>query len=178
MMKTWLVVGLGNPEGKYFNTWHNLGFRAAERFADGQTFVKKGNQLRCDLPCDGAQVIVLKPLTYMNLSGQAVVAVSRKYHIPPEQIIVFVDDIYLPVGTVRLKKSGSAGGHNGLKSIIELLKSTAFVKIKLGAQPTTEIKGNTADYVLSRVPAALQPTVEQSLTTAVEIAHAVIMGVK
>ena len=111
-MKTFLVVGLGNPEGKYFETWHNLGFKAAERFADRLTFTKKGNQLITSTHENGNKVIILKPLTYMNLSGQAVIAVCRKFKIPTEQVIVFVDDIYLDIGTVRLKKSGGAGGQN------------------------------------------------------------------
>lgn len=177
-MKTFLVVGLGNPEGKYFETWHNLGFKAAELFAGPQTFKKKGNQLLCETKVGDAKVIILKPLTYMNLSGQAVVAVSRKYKIPPENIIVFVDDIYLDVGTVRLKKSGGAGGHNGLKSVAELLKATNYVKIKIGAKPQTDVKGNTADYVLSRIPAALKLQVDASLAAAVTLAHDVLAGVK
>jgi len=100
-MKTFLVVGLGNPEGKYFETWHNLGFKAAERFAGNLTFTKKGNQLITSTHENGNKIIILKPLTYMNLSGQAVVAVCRKFKIPTEQVIVFVDDIYLDIGTVR-----------------------------------------------------------------------------
>lgn len=177
-MKTFLVVGLGNPEGKYFETWHNLGFKAAERFAGDLTFTKKGNQLITDTHEKGNKVIILKPLTYMNLSGQAVVAVCRKYKIPAEQVIVFVDDIYLDIGTVRLKKSGGAGGHNGLKSINELLQSTTYTKIKIGAKPTTDIKGNTANYVLAKIPEDQRDAVNTAIDTAVQIAHDVIAGVK
>ncbi len=177
-MKTFLVVGLGNPEGKYFETWHNLGFKAAERFAGDLPFTKKGNQMLATTHQSGDKIIILKPLTYMNLSGQAVVAVSRKYKIPPEQIIVFVDDIYLDIGTVRLKKSGGAGGHNGLKSVSELLQSTTYTKIKIGAKPSTDIKGNTAAYVLSKITDADRPMVESALDAAVQIAHDVIAGVK
>lgn len=177
-MKTFLVVGLGNPEGKYFETWHNLGFKAAERFAGDLTFTKKGNQLITDTHEKGNKVIILKPLTYMNLSGQAVVAVCRKYKIPAEQVIIFVDDIYLDIGTVRLKKSGGAGGHNGLKSINELLQATTYTKIKIGAKPTTDIKGNTASYVLAKIPADQRDAVNTAIDTAVQIAHDVIAGVK
>lgn len=177
-MKTFLVVGLGNPEGKYFETWHNLGFKAAERFADGLPFTKKGNQMLANTHINGNKIMILKPLTYMNLSGQAVVAVSRKYKIPPEQIIVFVDDIYLDIGTVRLKKSGGAGGHNGLKSVSELLQSTTYTKIKIGAKPCGDIKGNTAAYVLSKITDAERPMVDTALDAAVQIAHDVIAGVK
>ena len=177
-MKTFLVVGLGNPEGKYFETWHNLGFKAAERFAGDLTFTKKGNQLITDTHEKGNKVIILKPLTYMNLSGQAVVAVCRKYKIPAEQVIVFVDDIYLDIGTVRLKKSGGAGGHNGLKSINELLQATNYTKIKIGAKPTTDIKGNTASYVLAKIPENQRDAVNTAIDAAVQIAHDVIAGVK
>lgn len=177
-MKTFLVVGLGNPEGKYFETWHNLGFKAAERFAGDLTFTKKGNQLITDTHEKGNKVIILKPLTYMNLSGQAVVAVCRKYKIPAEQVIVFVDDIYLDIGTVRLKKSGGAGGHNGLKSINELLQATTYTKIKIGAKPTTDIKGNTASYVLAKIPEDQRDAVNTAIDTAIQIAHDVIAGVK
>lgn len=177
-MKTFLVVGLGNPEGKYFETWHNLGFKTAERFAGDLTFTKKGNQLITDTHEKGNKVIILKPLTYMNLSGQAVVAVCRKYKIPAEQVIVFVDDIYLDIGTVRLKKSGGAGGHNGLKSINELLQATNYTKIKIGAKPTTDIKGNTASYVLAKIPENQRDAVNTAIDAAVQIAHDVIAGVK
>lgn len=177
-MKTYLVVGLGNPEGKYFETWHNLGFKAAERFAGNLTFTKKGNQLLTSTHENGNKVIILKPLTYMNLSGQAVVAVCRKFKIPTTQVIVFVDDIYLDIGTVRLKKSGGAGGHNGLKSINELLQATDYTKIKIGAKPATDIKGNTANYVLSKIPDTDRATIDTALDTAVQIAHDVIAGVK
>ena len=177
-MKTFLVVGLGNPEGKYFETWHNLGFKAVERMAGDLPFTKKGNQMLCSTHLNGDKVIFLKPLTYMNLSGQAVVAVSRKYKIPPEQVIVFVDDIYLDIGTVRLKKSGSAGGHNGLKSVSALLQSTTYVKIKIGAKPATDIKGDLANYVLSKVPDTDRPAVDAAIDDAVQIAHDVIRGVK
>ena len=177
-MKTFLVVGLGNPEGKYFETWHNLGFKTAERFAGDLTFTKKGNQLITDTHEKGNKVIILKPLTYMNLSGQAVVAVCRKYKIPAEQVIVFVDDIYLDIGTVRLNKSGGAGGHNGLKSINELLQATNYTKIKIGAKPTTDIKGNTASYVLAKIPENQRDAVNTAIDAAVQIAHDVIAGVK
>jgi len=114
----------------------------------------------------------------MNLSGQAVVAVCRKFKIPTEQVIVFVDDIYLDIGTVRLKKSGGAGGHNGLKSINELLQATNYTKIKIGAKPENDIKGNTANYVLAKIPEDVRPTIDTALDTAVQIAHDVIAGVK
>jgi len=100
MKPTHLIVGLGNPEGKYFQTYHNLGFLAVDEIAKRHNaeFKKKGNQMTVQI----GNAILLKPLTYMNLSGQAVVAVSRKFKIAPENIIVIVDDLYIEKGSIRL----------------------------------------------------------------------------
>jgi PTH1 family peptidyl-tRNA hydrolase len=180
-MECWLIVGLGNPEGKYFNTWHNLGFLAAESSAvqNNTGFKKKGNTLICDTKIGGRKVFVLKPLTYMNLSGQAVLATARKYKIAPEKIIVFCDDVYIDIGNIRVATGGGAGGHNGLRSINELLKSTDYIKIRIGARPTDGIKGNTADYVLSKIPDAdrdKRDKIVLSIEDAVKAAMEIISG--
>ena len=94
-MKTFLVVGLGNPEGKYFETWHNLGFKAAERFAGDLPFTKKGNQMLATTHINGDKIIILKPLTYMNDSGSAVSQVVKYYQIEPKDILIIHDDIDL-----------------------------------------------------------------------------------
>src|SRR5215510_6641247 len=111
MKNSFLVVGLGNPEGKYFGTYHNAGFLAVDALAAqvGTGFKKKGNQMFCDFRTDNAKVFILKPLTYMNLSGQAVVALSRKYKIVPENIVVFMDDLYIDKGHIRITFGGSGG---------------------------------------------------------------------
>ena len=175
-----LIVGLGNPGREYEKTRHNAGFIAMDFFAykKGVGFSEKHGGLFNKIRVGDNEVFLLKPLTYMNLSGQAVVAVCRKFKIPTTQVIVFVDDIYLDIGTVRLKKSGGAGGHNGLKSINELLQATDYTKIKIGAKPATDIKGNTANYVLSKIPDTDRATIDTALATAVQIAHDVIAGVK
>jgi PTH1 family peptidyl-tRNA hydrolase len=179
-MKCWLIVGLGNPEGKYFSSYHNLGWSAAEKYAKDYNleFKKKGNQLIVSHITDNCKVFVLKPLTYMNLSGQAVVAVSRKYKIAPENIIVLCDDIYIDAGSIRISNSGSAGGHNGLKSINELLNTNAYIKIRIGAKPKNEIKGSTADYVLSKIPPEIKPQIDKAIEDGVSAVKKFISGEK
>lgn len=178
MKKCFLVVGLGNPEGKYFNTWHNLGFLAAESFANSQEcqFKKKGNQLLAETVIGENKVYILKPLTYMNLSGQAVLAVVRKYKIAAEDIIVFCDDIYIDIGNVRITKGGSGGGHKGLHSVNELLKTTEYIKIRIGAKPVKEIKCGTADYVLSKIGNDVREKVNAAVINAADAAGEILSG--
>ena len=179
-MKCFLIVGLGNPEGRYFNTWHHLGFKAAEETAANfvlmqkSPFKKRGNQLLAEAKVGDSRVFILKPLTYMNLSGQAVLAVARKYKIPAENIIVFADDVYIDIGHIRITTGGGSGGHNGIQSISELLKSANYIKIRIGAKPAKDIKGNTADYVLSKIPDELLPQVTESLNLAAAAATEII----
>lgn len=168
-----LVVGLGNPEGKYFNTYHNIGFTCAEKLAmkSSADFKKKGNQLiaKCDFG------FILKPLTYMNLSGQAVQAVARKYRIAPENIIVFVDDLYIDKGNVRITYGGSSGGHNGLKSINEILGMNQYNKIRVGIKPV-DTKKSQSDYVLSKVDAGDKFYIDHAIEKAVDAALMLING--
>ena len=142
------VVGLGNPEGKYFNTYHNVGFKAAEEIARllGADFKKKGNQLLAKKN----NTLILKPLTYMNLSGQAVLAVVRKQRILPEHIIVIADDLYIEKGNIRISFGGSHGGHNGIRSINELLGTNKYTKIRIGIKPEKPVHSQ-AHYVLSKI---------------------------
>lgn len=142
--KKFLVVGLGNPEGKYFNTYHNVGFVVAEKLC--KDFKKKGNMLVGE--CDNA--IVVKPLTYMNNSGQAVVAIARKLKFESQNIIIVYDDIYIDKGNVRVKFGGGAAGHNGIKSIIALLGTNDFYHIRVGIKPQKE-PHSMANYVLSKI---------------------------
>jgi PTH1 family peptidyl-tRNA hydrolase len=177
-MKCRLVVGLGNPEGKYFESWHNLGFKTAEKFAAKHNieFQKKGNQSICSYNENDNKIFVLKPLTYMNLSGQAVVAVARKYKIQPENIIVFCDDIYIDIGNIRISKGGSAVGHNGLRSVNALLGTADYIRVRIGAKPKDEIKGNTADYVLGKIPAEIKPKITDAINDAVTAAEQILLG--
>ena len=148
-----LIVGLGNYGKEYENTRHNAGFLAIDRLAE-----KLGTKIS-DKECkslvgktyvNGKKVILAKPQTYMNLSGLAVKELSAKYNFPPEEIVVISDDIDLSLGSLRIRKSGSAGTHNGLKNIIAELSSKDFIRFRVGVganeNPSMELK----DYVLSR----------------------------
>ena len=177
--KTFLAVGLGNPEGKYFQTYHNAGFLAAELLAERNNalFKKKGNQMLCDFKAGNAKVIVLKPLTYMNSSGQAVVAAARKHKIASENIIVLFDDMYIEKGNIRIRFGGSGGGHNGIRSIDELLGTNKYIKIKIGIMPEKE-PHSTSNYVLSKIDKQSKPLIDEALQKAADAAMMLINGEK
>lgn len=148
----YLVVGLGNPDKKYFGTRHNIGFAAIDHIASKEgVCIKKMKFSSLYEKCNvsGKNVLLLKPLTYMNNSGQAVAAAARFYKIAPERIIVFVDDVSLMPGVIRIRKKGSAGGHNGLKSINECLQSENYMRIKIGVGQKPIAEMDLADWVLS-----------------------------
>lgn len=137
----WILAGLGNPGQKYENTRHNMGFLTVDLLAERQgvklnkvKFKSAYNILRL-----GEQkVLVMKPQTYMNLSGEAVREAAQFYKIPPERVIVIYDDVSLPVGKLRVRPSGSAGGHNGIKSIIANLGTDQFPRVKIGIGDPTD----------------------------------------
>ncbi len=131
----WLSVGLGNPGPKYENTRHNMGFRTVELLAE-QAGVKlnkvkfKSAYNVCEFA--GVRCLVMKPQTYMNLSGEAVREAAQFYKIPPDRVLVIYDDVSLPVGKLRVRPTGSAGGHNGIKNIIAHLGTQDFPRVKIG----------------------------------------------
>jgi len=170
---TWLVVGLGNIGLEYENTRHNAGFMAVEQLA--QTCGGDFRQMKFRSDCGEAMVggvrcLLMKPTTYMNNSGEAVAAAANFYKIPPEHVLVMYDDISLAPGKLRIRRKGSAGGHNGIKSIIALLGTEEFPRIRVGvgAKPTPQY--DLADWVLSKFTpeeqAALQPALEQAAEAA------------
>jgi PTH1 family peptidyl-tRNA hydrolase len=123
-----LIVGLGNPGEKYKNTYHNIGFLVLDKIIKGFVFDKKFNtEIKKE-----KDIIYLKPHTFMNLSGQTVSRVASYYKIKPEDIWVISDDIYLPLGKLRIRKEGSAGGHNGIESIINELNAFNFIRFRIG----------------------------------------------
>ena len=131
----YMICGLGNPGRKYEKTRHNMGWEALDRAADNagiKVNVNRYHGLTGMGVIAGEKVILVKPLTYMNLSGDCVQPLAAYYKIPPEDILVICDDVNLPLGRIRFRKSGSAGGHNGLKSIIGRLGSDAFPRLRLG----------------------------------------------
>lgn len=150
MADTYLIVGLGNPGPKYENTRHNVGFRAVERLAEkhAMTFAKTEHRaLTASGQIAGHRVILAKPMTFMNLSGDSVAPLARFYKIEPDHILVLCDDLDIPPGTLRIRKEGSSGGQNGLKHILERLGTQAVPRIRIGiGRPPGRM--NPADYVL------------------------------
>lgn len=149
---SWIVVFLGNPGLKYENTRHNAGFMTGDALS--RSLGIKINKLRfkaltatCTL--GGENVLLMKPQTYMNLSGEAVKQAADYYHVLPEHIIVVSDEMSLPIGSLRVKPKGSAGGHNGLKNIIALLGTDVFPRIRLGVGAPPHPDYDVKDWVLS-----------------------------
>ncbi len=161
-----LVVGLGNPGAQYEGTRHNVGFTALDQAANaaGATVSRlRFRALTGEGVLGGRRVLFLKPQTYMNLSGEAVAEAASFYKIPPEQVIVLCDDISFAPGRLRIRRKGSAGGHNGLKSIISCLGSDAFVRFKLGVGERTDRTQDLADFVLGRFSPADKEALSQLL---------------
>ena len=150
----WIVAGLGNPEPKYDGTRHNIGFEAVDHIASkmGAPITRSRFQALTATVKNkaGEQVLLMKPMTYMNLSGNAIGEAARFYKVPAERLIVLCDDITLPAGTLRLREKGSAGGHNGLKSIISQLGSDAFLRVKIGCGGNAPTGDELVDFVLGK----------------------------
>ena len=147
-----LIVGLGNPGMQYSATRHNIGFEAIDSIAEYQRISVNKNKFKALIgegTIKGERVILMKPQTYMNLSGESVGACCSWYKIAPEDIIIIYDDVSLEVGQMRIRKTGSAGGHNGIKSIIQHLGGSVFPRIKVGVGEKPP-GWTLADYVLGR----------------------------
>ena len=149
---SWLIVGLGNPGEKYENTRHNVGFQVVDELAERQNAPVqklKFKALTNLLTISGEKVLVMKPVTYMNLSGEAVRPAADFYKIPPERILVISDDTALDPGKLRIRTKGSAGGHNGLKNIIQHLGTDQFPRLRVGVGEKPHPDYDLADWVLS-----------------------------
>ena len=177
-----LIVGLGNPGIAYQFTLHNLGFLAVDRIAE-QCGVQVANR-RCRAltgraKVDGHEVVLAKPETYMNLSGQSVAGLVEEFEVEPAGgLIVIYDDLDLPFGTMRLRKQGGAGGHHGMESIIGALGTQEFPRIRLGISPGHKV-GDGAQYVLSQLKKSQYETIDQTLDQAAEaVKVAVVEGVE
>ena len=147
-----IIAGLGNPDEKYQGTRHNVGFDVVDRLAEKYQIAvdtKKHRALIGKGVIEGQKVLLAKPQTYMNLSGESIRDIADFYKIPAENIIIIYDDISLEVGQLRIRKKGSAGGHNGIKNIIALLGTQEFPRIKVGIGSKPE-GWDLADYVLSK----------------------------
>lgn len=141
-----LIIGLGNPEKKYNNTRHNVGFKIIDNYVESNCFKEKFNGLYCEKIINSEKTIFLKPLTYMNNSGISIIKFVNYYNININDILVIQDDIDLPIGTIRFKKNSSSGGHNGIKSIITNLKTKDFARLKIGV--ANDYKKDAIDFVL------------------------------
>lgn len=164
-----LIVGLGNPGRQYENTRHNAGWLCMDMLSD--RLGVKINKIKFkstvgEADIGGHRCLLMKPQTFMNLSGEAVGEACRFYKIPPEKVIVIFDDISLPCGGLRIRRKGSAGGHNGIKSIIQHLGSDNFPRIKLGVGAKPHEDYDLADYVLSAFSKDEIPQMKQAMENA------------
>ena len=175
-----IVVGLGNPDKKYQNNLHNLGFTAIDLLAEklGVSIDKKGYKgLYALTTIKGEKVMLLKPQTYLNLSGESVVSAVSFFKVPLENVLVIYDDIDVEIGKIRIRKSGSAGTHNGMRNIVTHLSSTNFPRIRVGCKPQN-FKGDLVEYVLSNVESEDKPFFDDALSKAVNASNAFINGEK
>lgn len=175
----WLVVGLGNPDKKYEGTRHNTGFAALEALAEqGHIRVDrvKFRSFCGEGEIAGQRVLLLKPQTYMNNSGEAVREAMQFYKLPPERVLVMFDDISLPVGNIRVRRHGSAGGQKGMASIITLCGSDQFPRIKLGVGQKPHPDYDLAAWVLSKFSKEEAPLVLAAARRAAEAACVIIGG--
>ena len=165
----WMIVGLGNPGKEYEKTRHNVGFRVTDLIAsDLNTKIDrlKFRALTRQVTYNGMKVLLVQPQTYMNASGAAVSALATYYKVPAERILVVFDDISLPVGKIRIRKDGSAGGHNGIKSIIQSLGTDKFPRVKVGVGAKPHPDYDLADWVLSKFSAQEEKDLAPALDNA------------
>ena len=165
-----MLVGLGNPGEEYEKTRHNAGFNALDALAQKYSaapFKAKNKALVSECKIGSQRVLLVKPQTYMNLSGEAVAPLKRFYKMPIESIFVMFDDISLPVGNIRIRKKGSAGGHNGVKSLIAHLSTQDFARLKIGVGAKPSPDADLKDWVLGGIPKEQQKDYNAAIEKAV-----------
>ena len=172
----WLIVGLGNPGQKYEHTRHNMGFLTVDLLAE--KLGVKLNKVKFKAAYNivrfaGCKCLVMKPQTYMNLSGEAVREAAQFYKVPAERVLVIYDDVSLPVGKLRVRPSGSAGGHNGIKNIIAHLGTQEFPRVKIGVAAPGE-DGDMIDWVIGVPSQAERKVLAESFEKAIEAAECII----
>ncbi|HDP99209.1 MAG TPA: aminoacyl-tRNA hydrolase [bacterium] len=163
----YLIVGLGNPGKKYQSTRHNIGFRILDHLATkfGLNFTRQDNYFAAEIELKQSLIILIKPTTFMNLSGKAVADVIKKYGVDFSNVLIVCDDFNLPLGRIRIRSKGSSGGHNGLSSIIESLNSIDFSRLRIGIAGQADI-GDAVDFVLS----TFDSSEEKQLKLIIEVA--------
>lgn len=173
----WLIVGLGNPGEEYTNTRHNIGFRVVKALADRHRLAfddKRAKARVAEGMIAGQRVVLAKPFTFMNDSGQAVVGLRQWYKLDPAtELLVIYDDLDLPFGALRLRERGSAGTHNGMKSIVGQLGTQQFARLRVGIDPTPP-GWNTINYVLGRFTREQEEQMPQVLDAAVDAVEVVL----
>lgn len=171
----WLVAGLGNPGAEYRGTRHNVGFEVVEELAERHGIPMKRRAMRAvigDGLIAGQRVILVRPMTYMNLSGEAVGAIARMHKLLPERVLVVVDDMALPLGRLRIRPQGSAGGHNGLESIERHLNTRAYPRIRIGVGAARP--GRMVDHVLGRFRPEEREAVAEAIDRAADAVEAIL----
>ena len=173
----WLIVGLGNPGEKYENTRHNVGFQVIDELAERQgkpVQRLKFKALTGLLTIGGEKALMMKPVTYMNLSGEAVRPAADFYKLPPERILVISDDVALAAGRLRIRAKGSAGGHNGLKSIIQHLGTDQFPRIRVGVGEKPHPDYDLADWVLGRPQGEDKKAIDEAVKRAADAVECIL----
>lgn len=172
----YLIAGLGNPDLKYAATRHNVGFEAAMCLHEQQHFSSERGKFQALISqgeIEGESCILCRPMTYMNNSGIAVQAVAGFYKIPADHVIIVYDDIALPFGQLRLRKGGSAGGHNGMKSIIAHLGTQEFPRVRIGVGEKPQ-GWDLADYVLGRFTPEELPVIKETIQESAQAVQAIV----
>ena len=173
----WLLVGLGNPGDKYANTRHNVGFAAIDQLAEELRVPVQKLKYRAltqSVELGGAKVLLMKPITYMNLSGEAVGEAARFFKIPADHVLVLSDDVSLPVGKLRIRKGGSAGGHNGLKSIIQHLGTDQFPRLRVGVGEKPHPDYDLADWVLGKFQGEDKKAIDAAVKRAADAVECIL----
>lgn len=173
----YLIVGLGNPGPRYAHTRHNVGFMIVDEAAKqhGMKFSgKQGNSEIARGEIAGQKVILAKPQTFMNNSGQAVRALSSYYKVPNDRILIIYDEIALPVGTIRIREKGSSAGHNGVKSVISYMGGENIARIRVGVDRPSDPRHSQIDWVLGRFVKEEQPLVEETIKRTVDAIEGIL----
>lgn len=172
-----LIVGLGNPGREYEKTRHNVGFRVVDELKASNLaaeWKQKHKALITECRIAGKRILLAKPQTFMNLSGEAVSEISKFYKIPPQSIIIIFDDISLPVGKIRVREKGSHGGHNGMKNISALMNSTDICRVKVGVGEKPNPEYDLKDWVLGKFSSDEEKIIVNTLSRAADAAEAII----
>jgi len=183
VMDTLVIVGLGNPGPSYARTRHNVGFRCVDHFAGmkGIRFARTACNARlAELQKGGIHVVLAKPRTFMNLSGQSAIGLVHAFGIPPERLLVVYDDVDLPLGRLRVRSSGGSGGHNGVRSITAALNTDRFPRVRVGIGRPAEsntvawTEDSLIDYVLGRFSSEEEAVIQDSILKVGEVLDCIV----